>query len=325
MLLIVISMLLSCRSASKKSEHRSRTPQKTVKLPIFHADSAYLYVKKQVDFGSRVPNSKAHKACGDYLVAQFKRFGATVIEQKAIVNAYDGTALNMRNIIASYQPQNYKRVLLAAHWDSRPWADHDPDAANHHSPILAANDGASGVGVLLELARCLQQQQPNIGIDLILFDVEDYGAPEFYKGSQSENDWCLGSQYWGRQPHKVDYQARYGILLDMVGGKQATFYREGISMDRAANIVDKVWKKAQEIGHSAFFVDQRGGYVTDDHLYVNQLAGIPCIDIINYDASDEKNSFGSFWHTLDDNMDVIDKATLKAVGETLIHVIYNEK
>jgi Zn-dependent M28 family amino/carboxypeptidase len=317
-------MVVSCQSTSNKKSQKN-TPKIIVELPSFNSDSAYNYIQKQVDFGSRVPNTQAHQACGDYLVKELKSLGAQVIEQKAIVNAFDGTALNMRNIIASYQPNNFKRVLLAAHWDSRPWADHDSDPANHKKPILAANDGASGVGVLLEIARCLQQKDPSIGVDIILFDTEDYGAPEFYKGTTSGNDWCLGSQYWGNHPHKENYQARYGILLDMVGAKQATFYKEQYSMQTAANIVKKVWKKAQSIGYSAYFVDQIGDPITDDHYYVNELAGIPCIDIINYDASYEKNSFGAFWHTLGDNMDVIDKSTLKAVGETLIHVIYSEK
>ena len=176
------------------------------------------------------------------------------------------------------------------------------------------------------MARQLQQQAPAIGVDIIFFDMEDSGTPQFASSmGDDSHTWCLGSQYWARAPHVQGYNARFGILLDMVGGKGATFLREGYSMQHAPSVVKKVWKAAAKLGFGNYFIDEDGGYVNDDHGPVNELARIPCIDIINCSLTDELSSFGNFWHTLDDNMDVIDRATLQAVGQTVLHVVYNEK
>ena len=321
----VLFACAACKGNTSKANNQDADKVPTVKAPDFNADSAYQYVKAQVDFGPRVPNTKEHVACGEYLAKKLAEQGAKVSNQFMDLTAYDGTLLKARNIIGSYKPDAKKRVMLCAHWDSRPWADNDSDESNHHTPILGANDGASGVGVLLEMARQINLQQPELGIDIIFFDAEDMGTPQFHKGKHEEDTWCLGSQYWSRNPHVQNYNARFGILLDMVGGKGATFYREGYSNQFAKSVVKKVWKKANEIGYSSYFINEDGGYVTDDHLYVNRIARIPTIDIIPSDESNESSSFGSFWHTVDDNMDVIDKPTLKAVGQTLMEVIYNEK
>lgn len=310
----------SCNTG--KSNTATTETVEMIKAPEFNADSAYHYVQAQVDFGPRVPNTKEHVACGDYLAAKLEEYGAKVTNQYADLTAYDGTVLKARNIIGAYKPETKKRVALFAHWDTRPWADHDPDEKNHRTPILGANDGASGVGVLLEIARQLQQKEPEIGIDLIFFDAEDGGTPTFHTGPAEETTWCLGSQYWSRVPHVPGYNARFGILLDMVGGKGATFYRELYSVKYARSVVNKVWKKAEESGYGAFFINEDGGGVTDDHLFVNRIARIPTIDIV---PQDEEYGFGSFWHTMGDTMDVIDKNTLKAVGQTVMEVIYNEK
>ncbi len=321
-------LLLGCMACanSKKADSGSKEAIETVNVPAFNADSAWLYVKQQVDFGPRVPNSTAHDLCGDYLAARLEAFGAKVYNQRADLTGYDGKVLKARNIIGAYNPESPRRVMLCAHWDSRPWADNDPDKGNHRKPILGANDGASGVGVLLEIARQLQAQAPAIGIDIIFFDMEDYGIPQFENNHGSdENTWCLGSQYWSRTPHVSNYNARFGILLDMVGAKNSTFYKEGISMQYAPSIVKKVWSAAKKIGFESYFIDENGGYVTDDHLPVNEIARIPCIDIINCDMNSELSSFGDAWHTVNDNMDVIDKNTLRAVGQTVLQVIYNEK
>lgn len=318
---ILLSACFSCNTNSSKAT----TEVAMVKVPEFDADSAYQYIKSQVDFGPRVPNTKEHVACGEYLANELARHGAQVVNQFADLTAYDGTILKARNIIGSYNPESKKRVLLFAHWDTRPWADNDDETSNHHTPILGANDGASGVGVLLEIARLINEQEPAIGIDLIFFDAEDYGTPQFHKGRHEEDTWCLGSQYWARFPHVAGYNARFGILLDMVGGKEATFYREGFSNQYAKSVVNKVWNKANELGFGNYFINEDGGLVTDDHLYVNRIARIPSIDIIPNDENNKKSSFGSFWHTVDDNMDIIDKSTLKAVGQTVLAVIYNEQ
>lgn len=323
-MLIIMSFLLlftgSCKT-NTNSKKETTEAEATVVVPEFNADSAYLFVQAQVDFGPRVPNTKQHVECGEFLAQKLEGFGAQVTNQYADLIAYNGTILKARNIIGSYNPENKKRILLFAHWDTRPYADHDPDPKNHNTPILGANDGASGIGVLLEIARQINMQAPRLGIDIIFFDAEDYGTPASYTG-HTQNDYALGSQYWSRYPHVEGYNARFGILLDMVGGKDARFYKEGFSEQYASHINKKVWKKAKELGYSNYFINETTGTVTDDHLYVNKIARIPSIDII---PNDDHYSFGSFWHTVGDDMSIIDKETLKAVGQTVLAVIYNEK
>lgn len=320
--LCLLFSTFSCKTNSNKTLLADDSTE--AKVPAFNADSAYQYIQDQVDFGPRVPNTKAHVACGEYLAGQLEAFGAQVTNQYAELIAFDGTILKARNIIGSYLPESKRRVLLFAHWDCRPWADSDPDEANHRKPVMGANDGASGVGVLLEVARQLQQEAPAIGIDIIFFDAEDYGSPRFYQGVHKEEHWCLGSQYWARYPHVEGYNARFGILLDMVGGKGATFYREGYSEQYAKQINKKVWDAAKKLGYNRQFIDEAVSKVTDDHLFINKLARIPSIDIVPCQM-DADNSFGDFWHTVNDTMENIDRATLKAVGQTVLQVIYNEK
>ena len=319
-LLLTVIQLSACNHANRSTQKE----EKTVSVPEFSADSAYKFTQNQVDFGPRVPNTVAHEACAGYLSAELKKSGAEVIEQKADLTAFDGTVLKSTNIIGSFNPKAVTRILLFSHWDSRPWADHDPKPANRKKPVMAANDGASGVGVLLEMARLMGQQQPEVGVDIIFFDSEDYGAPESFKSENSEETWCLGTQYWAKNPHVQGYTARFGILLDMVGGKNATFFREQASDYYAGSVVSNVWSQAKSLGFGRYFVDQKGGAITDDHIYVNQIIGIPSIDIIQYDPN-SKSGFGFYWHTTQDTMDNVDKNTLKAIGTTLMHVVYNEK
>ena len=321
---VLLVAVLAC-SSNKRSvgETDEKRPATQVQVPAFQADSAYRYIETQAAFGPRVPNTAAHRACGDYLAAQLERFGAKVYNQYADLMAYDNTLLKARNIIGAYLPESRKRVMLCAHWDSRPYADYDPDPKKRHTPILGVNDGASGVGVLRAVARQLQQQAPLIGIDIIFFDAEDYGTPTFHKGPYKEDTWCLGSQYWGRMPHVDNYNARFGILLDMVGGRGATFYQELFTKRTASKEMKKIWEAAHRLGYGAFFPKKEGTEVTDDHVYVFNLRQIPCVDIINYDPKGD-TGFGAFWHTTSDTMEQIDKATLQAVGQTLLQVIYNE-
>ena len=324
-LLLALTGVVACGNSKKADDTQATEKKVVIKAPAFDADSAYNYVKAQTDFGPRVPNTQAHKDCGEYLAKQLEKFGAKVYNQYADLEAWDGTILKARNIIGAYNPDSKKRVMLCAHWDSRPYADYDADPKNHKKPIDGANDGASGVGVLLEIARQIQKEAPAIGIDIIFFDAEDYGTPDWHKGSYKPHDWCLGSQYWGRTPHVPGYFARYGILLDMVGGKGGSFYYEPYSYRTARKQVKKIWDKAHELGFGNYFIKQEGSEVLDDHLYVNQLAQIPCVDIINYDPTCENSSFGPTWHTMNDNISNIDHNTLKAVGQTVMDVIYNEK
>jgi len=302
-------------------------PKPEVEVPGFDADSAYQYVQNQVDFGPRVPNTPEHAACAAWLEEKLTEFGADVIVQEAKVRAYDGTQLDMKNIIGQFNPEKKRRILLFAHWDTRPWADKDGDESRQREPILGANDGGSGVGVLLEVARQIGKEAPDHGIDIIFFDGEDYGTPEFASQSGDAEDWCLGSQHWCANPHKKGYRAKFGILLDMVGSKTAAFPHEGTSMYFADWIVEKVWNSAKKTGHSDLFNNEVSGATTDDHLFVNREAGIPSACIVEYHTTPllmGLPGYGNFHHTHNDNMDVIDKESLRAVGETLMHVIYNE-
>ncbi|MFN4147150.1 MAG: M28 family peptidase [Runella sp.] len=319
--LFTVICFFQCKTENKSSEQTS-TEISLVKAPDFNADSAYFFIEKQVQFGPRVPNTPAHTRCGDYLVAQLKRLGCTVTEQKFTATNYDGRKLNARNIIGSINPQATKRILLASHWDSRPTADEDP--TDKKSPIAGANDGASGVGVLLEIARTLQAAsvKPSVGIDLIFFDVEDGGNSAVAKDKYT--GFCLGSQYWAENKHVPNYSAYFGILLDMVGAKGATFPKEGFSTQYAGEITRRVWEIASKLGYSNFFIDQNGASITDDHLPVNETAKIPMIDIIHLELNNPQRTFFEDWHTHEDDMRNIDRSTLKAVGQTLLQVLYQE-
>ena len=319
----IIMSLPRCKSDSAKpgtppvtQTPKPATPQ--VPVPVFNADSAFFFVKKQVDFGPRVPNTDAHRKCAAWLAGEFKRHGLTVIEQKFQAPHYKGGTFNGINIIGQYKPENPRRVLLAAHWDSRFHADQDTE--NKEKPILGADDGGSGVGVLLEIARLLGEQPLDIGIDFVLFDAEDQGNDADDNQDHSKT-WCLGAQHWSKNLHKPGYMPLFGILLDMVGGANPKFQKEGISMQAAPGIVEKVWSTAASMGYSNIFVPEMGGAVTDDHYFVVANARIPMIDIISRPGT-TKSGFVPHWHTHDDDMKAIDKNTLRIVGEVVAAVVY---
>lgn len=323
--LVLALVFFSCEKEKKTPPPAPQQQAEAPKLsaPSFNADSAYWFVEKQVQFGPRNPNSKGHAECARWLAAELKKYAGNVIEQTAVLRSFDGKMLNAVNFIAEFNPQATNRILLCAHWDTRPFADQD--TARKNEPILGANDGGSGVGVLLEVARQLKVHNPKVGVDIILFDAEDYGQPEESAFAPQEDTYCLGSQYWGKNKHKKEYQAQFGILLDMVGGKDARFVWENTSVNFAERILSKVWGVANEIGYGSYFNYFRKGGLTDDHLYVNQLTGIPTIDIIEFNMGSPSGTFHPAWHTHADNMDVIDRNTLKAVGQTLLEVVFREK
>ena len=298
--------------------------------PVFNADSAYAFTKAQCDFGPRNMNSRGHDLCGEWIVNKFREYGCKVTTQRANLTGYDGTTLRSCNIMASINPEATTRILLCAHWDSRPWADNDPDQSNWKKPIIAANDAASGVAVMLELARIINNGKaekalrPQLGVDFVCFDAEDWGTPQWADGPDDADSWALGAQYWSKNLPQ-GYEARYGILLDMVGGVGAQFFQEGISLQYAPEIVKKVWRSAREVGFGSYFPKRMGGMVTDDHVPVNRYAKIPTIDIIPFYPDCKQSGFGPTWHTLADNMENIDRNTLRAVGQTLVQVIYKEQ
>lgn len=313
-------MFFSCKN--KPAKINEETHQETVKVPDFNPDSAFAFVKAQTNFGPRVPNSTAHENCGLYLESKLTTYCDTVLIQKCQLKAYDGSILKSKNIIGIINPEKEKRVLLSAHWDSRHRADNDINSENWTKPIDGANDGASGVGVLLEIARQLQIKKPDIGIDIIFFDAEDYGEPQ---NERSEGSWwCLGSQYWAKKPHQSNYKAHYGILLDMVGDANAQFYMEGFSSQYAQSILSKVWGYAYQLGYNHIFKNNIANPIMDDHYYINTIAGIPTIDIIHQDLN-SNTGFDPKWHTLNDNINHIDKTMLSIVGQVILGTIYNEK
>ena len=294
-------------------------------VPAFNSDSAYSYIARQVEFGPRVPNTEPHRSCARWLESRLVSSGARTYVQEIEVTAFDGTRIKGFNIIGKYNPQVKKRIMLCSHWDSRPWADNDPDAGNRKKPFDAANDGASGVGVILEIARQLQQKLPEIGVDLAFFDAEDWGPGNDWNGADRTEMWGLGTQYWARHLKEEEKNIRFAVLLDMVGGRDASFCRESFSDHFAPAVVDKVWNAARVAGYGRFFPDRTSGFVTDDHLFINSIAGIPAIDIIPFYPECAESSFGPTWHTVNDNLENIEKSTLQAVGQTLLQVIYSER
>ena len=322
---IIAGSCASCRNL-KKDVHEQGTAIEIYAVgPQFNADSAYLFCAEQCKFGPRTMNSEAHEKCGEWIKAKFEQYGCSVKRQHADLKGYDGTILKATNIMASFRPEATTRILLCAHWDSRPWADNDSDENNHKKPVLAANDGASGIAVMLEIARLLQSDTTlTLGVDFVCLDAEDWGVPQWAEVEAPGDTWALGAQYFAS--HLPDgYEARFGILLDMVGGEGAQFYKEGMSKRFASAIVDKVWAAAKVAGYGSFFPDSDGGDVTDDHVPINQVAGIPTIDIIPFYRDCQASSFGPTWHTINDDMSHIDKNTLKAVGQTVIQVLYSEE
>jgi glutaminyl-peptide cyclotransferase len=329
LVIIALLFLASCDKCNKTHVDDSTVgfPKVAVNPPAFNSDSAYDYTKAQLDFGTREMNSKGHEACANWIIEKSNEFADTVYVQKFEVKGFDGVTLKCTNIIASINPQATTRILLSSHWDSRPWADQD--TKDRDKPILSACDGASGVGTLLEIARAIQSSSlKNVGVDFFFSDAEDRGyssslddiiKPGRY---ESEGSWCLGSQYWGKNPHVAGYRADFGILLDMAAARGAVFAREGNSSFNASWVQDKVWANAEQLGYANYFSNQRILAITDDHVYINEFAKIPTIDIIHYDPSSPSGTFGSYWHTHADNMDVVDKATLTAVGRTLLYTIY---
>lgn len=314
----VALMLVSC---GKK--------QTTAARPAFHSDSAYAYIEKQMSFGPRVPNSKAHMDCAVWLIEQLRAFGAEVELQKGFMPDYSGRNQQIYNIIGHfYTPETSARprILLGAHYDTRPWCDEEELLSDRQYNVPGANDGASGVGVLMEVARQLGIKKASgemaTPVDIIFFDCEDMGTPQFYTGTEREDTWCLGSQLWATNYAKAaSDQAKpvyqYGIVLDMVGAPDAIFPQEMYSTQYAANYQQQIWRAAEQLGHGAVFSSQPSYPITDDHYYVNSIAGIPCVDIIHYDMRNE-TGFPFWWHTRKDDLSNISKSTLQAVGEVVM-------
>lgn len=320
----VAALLFAGCAGNKGSEAKaSENAPTAVEAPAANADSLHCFVARQVAFGPRVPGSEAALSCARFFATSLRDFGAdTVSTQEAAVTFADGSQATARNVLGQFNPGAAKRILLLAHYDSRPWADQDPDPANHTKPIDGANDGASGAAVLLELARLMGAERPDsIGVDLLFVDAEDSGVSG---GPESELSWCLGSQKWVEElPYTSHNMPRFAILLDMVGGRDACFHREYFSDRLARPVVDKIWAAANRAGYADRFPNAPGGSVVDDHLHINR-AGIPCVDIIE-SFNPETDSFNPTWHTMADNLQNIDCETMRVVAQVVANIIYNEQ
>ncbi|MBU6325056.1 MAG: M28 family peptidase [Bacteroidetes bacterium] len=321
MFLSAVLLLGACNSGKQTATDADAAVSDSLIIathPTFSGDSAYRFVSEQVAFGPRIPNTRAHARCADYLYQKLRELCDTALIQQGLDTTYDGTPLVMKNIIGSFNPSAKNRILLCAHWDTRPFADQDP--AEPNALFDGANDGGSGVGVLLQLANIIRNKPlEHIGVDIVFFDAEDWGDPT----GGVKNSYCLGSQYWAKNPHVSGYKALYGVLLDMVGGKDALFAWEGNSLGRARELVFRIWNMAGKLGYGKHFINLDRGPIVDDHIYVMGLLGIPMVDIIQYDPN-TSSRFASYWHTKSDNMASVDPATLKAVGATLSALLYSE-
>ena len=319
----ILVLLLLCVSCVKQQQSSTTNSQ----LSTFSADSAYTYIAQQLAFGARVPGTQAHEACGDWLVSELARHGAQVKNQHGTMTNYAGKPQAIRNIVAILEGNTSHAILLCAHWDCRPWSDEEELYEDRFEPVMGANDGASGVGVILEMVRQLSIRKSKgefiPTVQVVFFDCEDMGTPAHFTGSQRDHTWCLGSQYWAQELkiQNSKFKINYGILLDMVGDPSATFPREYFSMQYAGGYVEQLWRTAQRLGYGRYFVQQATYYpITDDHFYVSTIAGIPCVDIIDYKTNTE-TGFAEWWHTQHDDIQNINKQTLQAVGETVLTTI----
>lgn len=310
-ILFSIFALTACAGKQSATVDTAPAPSESIEAPAFSADSAYSYIERQLSFGARVPGTKDHADCAAYLEDFMRKQGAEVVVQQAMLTAFDGTQLPARNILARFNPKATDRTLLLAHWDSRPWADQDPQPDNKKKPVPAANDGASGVAVLMEIARQLSQMDNQPAIDILFVDAEDYGT------DGNDESWALGTRHFAQNPPINGYRPARAILLDMVGGENTFFTREYFSQQSAPNLLNDIWSAAASLGYGNLFLNEGGNAITDDHLELIK-EGIPAIDIIGFSVD---GSFPATWHTTADDISHISREHLEAVGRTLIHYL----
>jgi len=314
MTLTTLLLLSSCDFACKSGTANGKSG---FAVPKINEDFAYAKIIEYEKFGSKIPGSPAHKKAGDWIVAELKSFGFTVLEQLAEVKLPDGKKAPLRNIIAQQPGSQKTRIMLSAHWDNRPHADNDSDKKNHSKPVPGVNDGGSGVAVLLSIAKAIHESKvtSDFGIDLAFWDTEDGGT------HANPETFCLGSQYWARNPMPENYIAKFGVNFDMIGRKGTILPIEAYSMYRAPDLISKLKKAAVRIGTQDYFSDERIGQVVDDHYYVSQGRGFPMIDLI-YMTPDGK--FPPEWHTVNDTSEFISRDVMKAIGQTVLEMIYGK-
>ncbi|MEE9373015.1 MAG: M28 family peptidase [Saprospiraceae bacterium] len=319
--LIACIFLMACKG-DKKPVVLAPVIKKEVKVPAFDSESAYAFIEKQLDFGPRVPGTPQHKACKAWIIATMQKMGTTVTIQDFKANFQNLKGIPSTNIIAQINPSHKKRILLAAHWDTRAISDSESNSDLKSIPVPGADDGGSGVAILMEIAKTIMKNPIDMGVDFLFFDAEDQG--DSGDACIISCSWAQGAQYWSKNLIPKNYKPQYGILFDMVGAKNASFYKEGHSRAHAGPETDKIWTLANRMGYGDFFINQAHPQITDDHRFVNEIARIPMLDIINLKPNIPSQTFQKCWHSQCDDLNGINKRTLRVVGQVTTAVLYKE-
>jgi glutaminyl-peptide cyclotransferase len=310
MLAVVAAGCSQDQPRANSSAHSTTARNTMPAIPEFSGSRAFDLLLKQTSLGPRNPESAGHRNCLQFLLSSLQSTAEEVRTQEFIHTGYGGEKLHLTNIIASFRPAAVSRILLCAHWDTRPRAERDEDKTKQHLPILGANDGASGVAVLLEIAAVLKATPPPVGVDIVLFDGEDYGK-------EGDIDrYLLGSRHFARN-RPTSYAPAYGILLDMVGDANLEIPKEQHSLRSAPDVMNTVWRTARELGITQFS-DEIGDEILDDHVPLNEV-GIKTVDLIDFAYPDASHRY---WHTHNDTPEHCSAESLGAVGTVLTHVIY---
>ena len=299
---IVLTELTACGARSDD------TARPTAARPPFNSDSAMSYVRQQLAFGPRVPGTPAARRTGDWIVARLKGTADTVLEQTWTATTTKGTKVPLRNIFARFRPEAPDRVLYLTHWDTRPVADQESDSARKRLPIPGANDGASGVALLLAVADALKKAPPGFGVDLLFVDGEDYGV-----WGPPDTDVLLGSTYFAEHLPSPNYKPLFGVLWDMIGDVNLQIYQEVNSVQAAPEVVQRVWDKAKELGYEKYVIPEAKNFpITDDHVPLIK-AGLRVIDVIDIDFDCH--------HKLCDDIDKVSEKSLAIVGQIALGLV----
>lgn len=282
-------------------------PAQRVERPAFPGARAFELIEAQLAFGPRVPGSPGHAAQLEWMVEQLAAHADTVIVDRFRYTTTTGDTLPLANVLARFNAADPDRLLFLAHWDTRPISDQSTNPEERDTPVPGANDGASGVAVLMALGELFSLQPPPVGVDLLMVDGEDYGP--------TTADMFIGSERYAGQP--LGGQPRYAVLLDMVGDRDPGFPVEGFSSRYAPRVVQRVWGIAHDLGYGRLFPMTVGPPILDDHVPLNE-AGIPTVDIIDF----EYGPGNSLWHTPNDVLANVSPATLEVVGEVVAEVAY---
>lgn len=272
----------------------------------FDGERAFGYLRRQLDFGPRVPGTAGHRQAGDWLVGLLRDRADTVIVQEWVHVTLGGDSLPMRNVLARFRPAASERVLYVAHWDTRPVAERDPDPARRDLPIPGANDGASGVALLLGVADALRSEAPAVGVDLLFVDGEDFG--DFDR----DQDVLIGSAWFADHLPSPSYQPLFGVVWDMVADRDLRIHQEVHSVQAAPEVVARVWRAAEELGYGSVFVPQAKYSIDDDHLPLLRR-GLRVIDVIDFEYP--------FHHQLADDLAAVSPAALQVVGDVALSLV----